>query len=249
MSTNFVVIHEAQADFTTATEIADRILLEQIDWLENGLLATQRCWIETEPLGSRLTWKSMKNLARKLRIQVRGHFDGEPGLPDAKAARRAIHVVRQLLDNVDAIVLIRDTDDQPDRRRGLEQARTEITSGFPIVIGTAICERESWVISGFVPKNERETERLNSEIRLLGWNPCSRPQDLTACKDDSAPKSPKRVLAALTASDWDRQRECWTDTPLDTLRANGERNGLKDYLDEVRGRLAPLIAGRDANPG
>jgi len=222
------------------------VLLAGVDWLDDTLLDSQRSWLGEWPRGRRLTWKSIPKRARELGIRVRGHFAGEPGLPDAQAVRRAIAFVRFLINELDAIVLIRDTDDQKERRLGLEQARTTDTSGSPIVLGVAIPERESWVISGFEPKNDKEAEWLKSETRRLGWNPCIRSQDLSAAKDDTALRSPKRVLAVLTESDWKRQRDCWLSTDLDTLETRGRKNGLEKYLKEVRFHLLPLITGYES---
>ena len=36
MSLQFAVVHEAPADFQTATELADRVLVESIDWMGVG---------------------------------------------------------------------------------------------------------------------------------------------------------------------------------------------------------------------
>ena len=51
---------------------------------------------------------------------MHGHFNGEPGLPDARATRRALaYVLRRHEDEaVDAILLILDMDDQAERRPG-----------------------------------------------------------------------------------------------------------------------------------
>ena len=38
MSATFIVVYEAQVDFTTATGLADRVLTEEIDWLDDTLL-------------------------------------------------------------------------------------------------------------------------------------------------------------------------------------------------------------------
>lgn len=243
MSIRVVVIHEAQADFITATELADRLLVEQVEWLDETMLASQRQWIGEQPVAHRLTWKSMRQRAHKLGIRVHGHSEGQPGLPDARAARRAIAVARREVGDLDAILLIRDADDQYARKHGLEQARTADNSGCVIVIGVAVCERECWVITGFVAKDPRETEQLKAETQKLGWNPCHQSEELTAVKDDSALKSPKRLLAVLTNSDWRRQQECWSVTPLDTLRDRGGSNGLNDYLGEIQTHLVPLITG------
>jgi hypothetical protein len=177
-----------------------------------------------------------------LGIHVRGHFDDKPGEPDAKAARRAIAYVRKRFDPVDAILLIRDLDDQPQRRQGLEQAR-DASQHVTVVIGAANAERECWVLSGFVPETDEETEKLESERQALGFHPCEQSHCLTAGKNDRAKRSPKRVLAILTAGNRERERRCWVDTRLTVLRDRGQQNGLADYLKDAKDRLVPLIAG------
>lgn len=241
MSWRFVVVSEARADFTTATELADRVLCEQIGWLDESLLEFQRQWVGELPAGVHLNWQSIPDRARQLGIRVHGHFDGEPGLPDAKSARRAMAYVRYLLTPVDAILLIRDTDDQLKRQDGLGQARNADSHKQSLILGVAICERESWVVSGFQAMNAAEAERLQQETQRLGWDPCLQSHQLTAGKNDNAIKSPKRVLAALVGSDWPREQACWTETPLAILRERGIRNGLADFLQEVADRLVPLI--------
>ncbi|WP_148590850.1 hypothetical protein [Aquisphaera giovannonii] len=114
-----------------------------------------------------------------------------------------------------------------------------------MVIGLAIVERESWVVSGFDPRNEDETARLEAERQRLGFDPRLRSHELTACKDDRAPRSPKRVLHELCSRDWDRERICWYETRLDALRIRGRENGLAAFLDEVRDHLAVLIGDID----
>ena len=87
---------------------------------------------------------------------MRGHFDGDPALPDARAARRAIAYVVRRFEVVDAILLIRDRDDQRERRSGLEQARAIYSPVTVIIVGLAITECECWLISGFDPEREEE---------------------------------------------------------------------------------------------
>ena len=66
------VVHEAPADYQTATELADRILLEAIDWLDEDLLAHQREWLAETPAGEPLTWRGIKHLARDRGIRATG---------------------------------------------------------------------------------------------------------------------------------------------------------------------------------
>jgi hypothetical protein len=241
MSQRFAVVYEANADYQLATEIADRELVDAIDWLEHDQLDSQRSWMaELEP-GMQFTWMSIKKLASDAGVKAHGHFDGKPKEADATAARRAIRYLLRAIPDLKAILLIRDQDDKPDRRIGLEQARAEDRSGLPIVIGLAIVERECWVISGFDPRDDAETTRLEDERQRLGFDPRSQSHDLTACKDNAAIHSSKRVLRSLSQDDLDRECLCWRETPLATLRARGVQNGLTAFLDEVRSRLAPLI--------
>jgi hypothetical protein len=79
-----------------------------------------------------------------------------------------------------AVLLIRDQDDQPERRMGLDQARCQDHSGTAIIVGLAIVERECWVISGFDPQGKAEAARLEAERTTLGFNPCERSHELTA---------------------------------------------------------------------
>jgi hypothetical protein len=241
MSLRFAVVHEAEADFHTATELADRVLTEAIGWLDEHLIAGQREWVAHAPEGQRLTWKAIKKLADEIGIKPHGPFDGRSGVADARAARRAILYLKAVFTDLAAVVMIRDQDDQPDRRIGLEQARAENHGGLPIVVGLAVPEREAWVISGFEPQDAEETARLETERQALSFCPCERSHDLTAGKDDQAARSPKRVLRRLCGDDWDRERRCWTSTSLVRLRERGGENGLAEYLQEVRDRLALLI--------
>ena len=171
VSKSFAVVYEAPADFATATELADRVL--------DGRRSTgsmRHCSTHSDSgsvqdhEGSLLTWKSVPGRARELGIRVRGHFDGEPGLPDARAAARAIAYVLSRSETVDAILLIRDMDDQSERREGLEQGRSVYSSATRIIIGLAVTERECWVISGFDPGDDDETASLKTE-RNLGFDP------------------------------------------------------------------------------
>jgi len=235
------VVYEADADFRTGAELADRVLFEAIDWLDTDLIAHQREWIGEVAGQERLRWTAIPRLALAARVRATGHFEGESGHADARASRRAIRYLAETFPDLAGIVLLRDQDDQSERRLGLEQARSEHHGSPRVVIGLAVVEREAWVISDFVPQDEAEQMRFDAERQTLGFNPCERSHELTAGKDDTAKRSPKRVLQVLTGGNLDRERLCWNKTPLARLRECGAGNGLVQYLDEVRTRLAPLI--------
>lgn len=241
MTKRFAVVYEAEADLVTATALADREICDVIDWLDTEQLQYQRSWQSVNTSGEPLTWKAIKRMARNAGVRSHGRFNGDPGLPDAAAARRAIDYLQETFSDLDAVVLIRDQDDEPTRRDGLEQARNRESGGLVVVVGLAVVEREAWVISGFDPQDEPETARLDGERHTLGFDPRLRSHDLTACKNDQASRSPKRVLRQLSGNDRDRERRCWTEASLELLRERGEGNGLAAFLQEVRERLAALI--------
>ena len=159
--------------------------------MEEDLIEHHRTWIR-ESSGAPLTWKRIKQSALDAGINAIGFFDGEPAQPDARAARRAILYLRHALPDLAGVLLIRDQDDQPERRVGLDQARRQEEGWLPVVVGLAVVERESWVISGFDPQDVVEESRLAVERQTLGLDPRVRSHELTACKDD-------RALAARSA--------------------------------------------------
>jgi len=235
------VVFEADADRIIATELADRVVIDAIEWLDDTMLDAQRSWT-TEVDGRQLRWKAIKRMARQRGLHIHGHFNGEPGLPDAAAARRAILLLKSEFAGLDAIVLIRDADKQGVRKAGLDQAR-KVFESMTVAIGLAIPEREAWVICGFEPVDEDETELLKQERATLGFDPRLRSHELTATNDDRAQKSPKRVLKTLTGDSTERERPCWQNTPLATLHERGKENGLGDYLADVVSKIVPLIGG------
>jgi hypothetical protein len=137
-----------------------------------------------------------------------------------------------------AVVLIRDRDNQEQRRRGLEQARNLGGWPFPIVIGLARPEREAWVIAGFEPRDAAEEARLQELARRLSFHPVREAHRLSSGERDA-----KSALKSLTAGELAREHACLNETPLEVLRARGKETGLTDYLDEVRERLVPALGG------
>ena len=247
MPLNFCVVYEDEADAELASELADRVILENTDWLTNDSfwLDSQRCWTKVAPTGRRLRWIEIDNLGRQMKLPVRRYEKWVSDRPDYRSAIRALRVIKALFDEVAAVVLIRDVDDQVERLDGLKDARAHyyLNDGVSkVVVGVANTKRECWVLSGFDPSNDLETNLLAEERQFLGFNPVERPHELTAKHDEVNDKrSAKRVLKKLTQANFSREQECWTDTPLSTLRARGKSKGLTEYLDEVKEILVPLF--------
>jgi len=242
----FAMVCEAPADRQVAQGLADRVILEIVDWADGNLHALRE-WCDSVTVNGEnwsLEWTAIKRLAKGLNLRIHGHFDGEPGAPDAATARRAVLVLQKTIDPK-AVFLIRDADNHPERRKGLGQAREHFAAHpLRVVIGLSNPEREAWVLAGFVAKGDLERKLLADERQNLGFDPCERSEELTAGQDDTAKRSPKRVLSLLTNASLDREFECWEQTSLDVLRSRGKANGLTEYLNEVKTLIVPLFGGR-----
>lgn len=231
------LVVEAPADAETARTLVDRVLRARRSWADDDdMLEHLRSWRGIAPDSPVTYWKHVRALATAHDVRSHGHFSGEPGAPDAQAARRAL-VVLAKLGMTDAVVLLRDADHQPERRVGLEQARNGSPHRERIAVGVAEPEREAWVLAGFQPRDAGEHATLGRERQRLGFDPCLAPHSLRG--DDK--RSAKTALATLTAGDLERQRLCLADTPLEHLRERGTSCGLTVFLEELATRVAPAI--------
>jgi hypothetical protein len=237
-SYEFGVVCEARADRDTACGLADRVLLEEVSWLEPEMLDSSRQWtgLRSEPF---LEWKRAREEARRVGLKVFGQFNGESGQPDALMARRALLLFAAADRCPKAVLLIRDGDAQRDRA-GLEQARNDRRWPFEVIIGLAAPKRECWVLAGFEPRNADEAERLRVERQRLSFDPVRDAHQLTA-REHGAKKDAKVALDALTQGDKERERACLEETPLAVLEERGGKTGLAEYLKEVRERLVPIL--------
>ncbi len=243
----FIVVAEARADAQIACELADRVFVEDEsspNWLEEDLLEHLRRWIGMEEGTDFMKWASLKKLARARGIGPIGHRKtGGPGSIDFAQARKAIILVQRLMNgrSIRALLLIRDLDTQVERKAGMKEARAEVNEDvLRVVIGAANPKREAWVLNGFEPETPVEDTLLAEFRQDLGFNPCERAERLTAKKDTSK-RSAKRIVGVLTGESYEREQHCWRETTLELLRERGEATGLRDYLEELRVRVLPLL--------
>lgn len=245
MSWTIALVCEAPADHATATALATRAACETcaldpaLDWVQPEYL-TYRGF---RPDTTHLLWRDVKTVALENGVSVIGFLNGLQASPDAHNAKRALALFDRLDARPDAVLLVRDSDGDLERRTGLEQARAAEPWPFAVLIGLAHTKRECWHICGFEPEepdSEAERERLTAARSEVGLNLKTDTEQLTA-KHDTDKKSAKRVLELLTGGSWDREQRCLTHLPLSALRERGEHNGLRAFLEEVRARLVPLF--------
>jgi hypothetical protein len=237
MSWSIALVCEAPPDRETAVALTTRAVCAH-ESLREWILSEYLQFRGYRPDNPQLLWRDVKATAVANGVTVIGFIKGLPPSPDAHNALRALFLFNRLDPRPDAVMLIRDSDGDLERRTGLEQARSAEPWKFPIVIGFAHTKRECWHLAGFLPKDDKEEELLREERQRLGLDPRTNSHELTA-KHDSDKRSAKRVLRVLTIESQDRESDCLADLAI--LRKNGEENGLRAFLDELRGILVPLF--------
>ncbi|MRG97153.1 hypothetical protein [Polyangium spumosum] len=237
------LVVEGPSDARTVPEIVDRVLVQGIPVQEKELGAC-RAFRGLDAGTPFLAWKGVNDASRRRRVPPRhGHFGREPALEDARTAVLALRCFVAEDPQPAAVLLVRDSDGKPQERwRGLEQARSDGDWPFEVVLGVAHTMRETWVIAAFTARSKDEQQALAKLRRELGFDPTARSAELDAT-NDTAKKSPKRVLSCLTDDD-EREAACFRDADIEHLRKVGAKNGLAAFVDELGRKLLPLFAAR-----
>jgi hypothetical protein len=71
MPLRIAIVCEAPADYLTATALAERVLCEEVDWLQDVLPHCPLWWGLDQQAGF-LCWKDVPTLARERNIKSRG---------------------------------------------------------------------------------------------------------------------------------------------------------------------------------
>lgn len=251
----FIVIVESGADARTATKLAERVLKEKFDWLDDDIL--QHCfqWNGLEEGTEFSCWRDIIKIIDDAKSQIKykpsrfiGHSKGVPLKADGAASIKVLNLVRflQRIRQIKAVIFIRDLDNQPERKEGIEQARSEHINKTPkleIIIGAADPKREAWVLNGFIPSNQQEEQILEEIKNKLSFDPCIESHRLRAIseKEPERIRNVKVVVEQLTGDDKEREKQCWEKTNLKHLRERGVDTGLTDYIQEVEQRLAAIL--------
>ena len=251
----FIVIVESGADARTATKLAERVLKEKFDWLDDDIL--QHCfqWTGLEEGTEFSCWrdiiKIIDDAKEKLKYKPVRYFghdsNGVPLKADGAASIKVLNLVHflQRIRQIKAVLFIRDLDNQPERKEGIEQARLEHINKTPkleIIIGAADPKREAWVLNGFIPSNQQEKQIIEEIKNKLSFDPSIESHRLRATseKEPERIRNVKVVVEQLTGN-MEREKQCWEETNLKHLRERGVDTGLTDYIQEVEERLAAII--------
>ena len=252
----FCLIVEDEADARIAAGLAERVLLENIEWLEAEHLPHMFEWCGLEKSTEYSRWQDISDIVeqfkrRGLRIpKYLGHGKDGPLKADGAASMKILNLLGLLQYKMDrpikAVLFIRDLDNQPERRAGMEQTRAEqadARASLQVIIGSPDRTREAWVLNGFVPVTPEEQRRLNELKEKLSFDPCEQAHRLRSASflEPERLRNPKVAVERLTGGDPLRERRCWEETSLDKLRSIGRETGLTQYLTEVWQHLPPLL--------
>ncbi len=212
-----------------------------MDWLERDTIEAIVRWRGHDPGVRFLAWKSVFGAARQRGLRKHFQFRASPGAYDEGRARLALRLFA-LDDPPHAVLLVRDTDNQMERVRSLENARDSPAWRFEVILATPHPKRECWVLAGFEPANADEEKALSQVRRDLGFDPRTKAEQLTA-EGSKGKKNAKTVLERLVGTRRDREETCWQETDLRHLAERGDGSRLRHYLDELSERVVPMVGG------
>jgi hypothetical protein len=247
-----VVIVESRTDAVTAKKLAERVLVEKIDWLEEDSLQHLFKWTGLESGTEHSCWKDINDIVDRAakdgipKPRYLGHgktgklkADGAAALKILKLSKLLHHKKKR---EIAAVIFIRDVDNQLERKQGIEQARLEHSedlSSIEVVIGVADRMREAWVLNGFIPLDPTEEQILARIKTKFSFDPCEEAHRLR--DEPGEERNPKLVIKQLTGGDIIREQQCWEETDLEILRSRGANTGLREYLKEVEQRLISIL--------
>lgn len=251
----FVVIVESSADARTATKLAERLLVDKIEWLEHETLQYHFQWSGLEAGTDNSCWKNIDDITKRFSdkfkfptIRSNGRFKSD-GQSANKIMTLISFIQHKQKRDIKAVIFMRDLDNQPQRREHIEQARLEQIDRQPklaIIIGTPDRMREAWVLNGFIPSNQEEGQILKEITTQLTFNPCEESHRLrNSLTEPDRIRNPKVVVEKLTGGRMEREQQCWEETSLEYLREKGVHTGLTAYICEIEERLIPIIGSAE----
>ncbi len=239
----WVVICGAKAGCGLVTALADCVIERDVDWAQDQLQSFRQ-YTGLEPSSDFSKWGEVKRTLERMpkRPRFPGRFKGTEGGARLEALK-AIFAARAQ-DNVEGLILSKDTDGLTERMSGMRQATDE--HSLPTCFAVAHPEREAWLLHGFDPRNDDEKSVLDKIKKSIGFDPPLKAERLNPKRthtQDGKPiaKSTKLIVEKLTKNNKERERACWTDAPLQSLIERGERTGLRDYCEDVQRKLVPQL--------
>lgn len=239
---SIAVLAEDELGFRLVDHLTDQVMLE-IDWVERDSLGQLRSWWAAPDEGDqRIRWTSIDRLFKKT-FGDRARLHTKWGAPTAldEVQLRKFFLLLQISEQAPALAIVARDTDHRDRKTadggryaGLRAAREISRWSFAIVGAFAVPAAEAWLICSWCPANEPERRTLALLRQELGLDPVRASHDLEST--GAKKRHCKSVLGRLESdgrSAWD----AFAGMTARDLEAEGEHNGLTDFIREVRAEL------------
>ncbi len=234
-----LLVCDGPGDVDGLKALTYRILCGKYDWLDGVPVE----WVEYEPGQSFLDLHDVHAVANRLNVPM----PKGPGLGFGGAGAKRAFLLGKRLAIRDreplGIVFVWDVDDQRERDPAVKAARD--STEIDVALGMALPEYEAWCICAFAPETAEERAAHDAVKRDLGFDPLTRSHELSHKKASVTKKDTKSILENLCVAGRERDHHL-VSAPLDHLCERGEKNGLREFHDEVQTRLAPLFGARKA---
>lgn len=232
-------VGESYGDIELLRRLLIRIVTAEVDWADAEYPAAFVTWLGVEPNRDWLDIHDAPRLARERGLRIFGHFDGAPGASDAQVMRACFALYANEESPPNVVIIIRDTDRDPSRAVGFQQARDAGRWPFECILASCDPEIEAWLIVAWEPDDEDEIERYSAIVAQLTFDPVQHPNRLTST-GGRAERDVKTVLSALIASGRAAD-ERWSTTPLARLELRGVPSGLTSTIRALRQVLPRLL--------
>lgn len=235
---------------SAAESLVDRFMREvgDRDWLRehwSGDLSAARAYKGLDLSDHWTSRSQVKKLAEERGIRVHTRLSGKAAV--AYKCVRLATVFRT--EEVAALLLSFDADGDPTHREGVDLAVKDRPKPPAVLVAEANPEFDAWVIAGFVPEHDHEHEALKTATAALKFNPVAEPHRLTS-DIPGGPRDAKLLcqtllgLSAQASFTEPRVEKCLVNTPLQTLKTNGGKAGLSEFLVEIASALVPALGGK-----
>jgi hypothetical protein len=184
-----------------------------------------------EPGEAWLPLRRARDLAHARGFRRQGKFDGVPGAHDARLAAAVLFLLHGPGNEarLDALLFIRDLDDQPSRKLGFQQAldASPRASERTIVAGWPREAMEAWVLCAWAP-GERGAAALRDVRRTLGYDPCLHPERMPHGR------TAKEVIARLLESTAETVEQLFESAEIEALSERGATCGLSELIRSIQ---------------
>jgi hypothetical protein len=248
---------ESAADALSIADLADRVVVETVDWLDAESWQVMRAWCSDEDAGepgrsvagdASVPYVDLHHAFRRARergLRVYGKFSGEPGALDAGMFRALLMLfARPDAVVVEAVVIGRDLDGDENRRRGFEQAVHDDNTCWPFKVIPALAqpELEAWVIACWRVETDEDESRLDAVRKRLGFNPVRQAHRLRSGRSEH-PKDAKRVARELMG-DAGALRAVWARVGSEQARGAPPGTGLPAFVQACEVFARDVVDGR-----